>query len=84
MMRRSSPEKHRRLFCSLRDANIGVQLHYSPIHLQPFYRGLGFREGDFKNAELYAQSAMSVPLYPGLDDNAIDRVIQALEREDEY
>ena len=57
---------HRRVFEGLRAAGIGVQLHYTPVHLQPYYRRLGFREGDFPVAEAYASSAISLPLYPGL------------------
>jgi dTDP-4-amino-4,6-dideoxygalactose transaminase len=43
-----------------------VQLHYNPVHLHPYYRDLGFREGQFPEAEAYALNAISLPLYPGL------------------
>jgi dTDP-4-amino-4,6-dideoxygalactose transaminase len=62
----SSPEHHRRVFEDLRYADIGVQLHYTPVHLQPYYRKLGFIEGDFPNAEAYGSSAITLPLFPGL------------------
>ena len=48
----------------MRENNIGVQLHYQPIHLNPYYRNLGFKNGDFPNAELYGQNAFSIPLFP--------------------
>lgn len=73
-----NPDQHRRVFEGLREANIGVQLHYSPVHLQPYYRRLGFSEGDFPEAELYAHNAMSLPLYPGLKESDQDRVVKVL------
>jgi UDP-4-amino-4,6-dideoxy-N-acetyl-beta-L-altrosamine transaminase len=71
-------EHHRRVFEGLRAAGIGVQLHYSPVHLQPHYRRLGFAEGDFPEAEGYARSAISLPLYPGLQEHEQERVVQVL------
>ena len=62
----TSPAHHRKVFEGLRAAGIGVQLHYTPVHLQPYYRRLGFQEGDFPEAEAYATNAISLPLYPGL------------------
>ena len=50
----ATSEQHRRVFEGLRAAAIGVQLHYTPVHLQPYYRKLGFHEGDFPEAEVYA------------------------------
>jgi UDP-4-amino-4,6-dideoxy-N-acetyl-beta-L-altrosamine transaminase len=70
--------RHRRLFEGLRAAGIGVQLHYSPVHLQPDYRRLGFKPGDFPQAEAYARSAISLPLFPGLTEAEQDRVVETL------
>jgi UDP-4-amino-4,6-dideoxy-N-acetyl-beta-L-altrosamine transaminase len=72
------PEHHRHVFEGLRAAGIGVQLHYSPVHLQPYYRRLGFAEGDFPEAEAYAGNAISLPLYPGLADQEQEWVATAL------
>jgi UDP-4-amino-4,6-dideoxy-N-acetyl-beta-L-altrosamine transaminase len=69
---------HRKLFDGLRSAGIGVQLHYTPVHLQPYYRRLGFQEGDFPVAEGYATNAISLPLYPGLQDHDLKRVVDTL------
>lgn len=66
-LRAASAEKHRQVFEGLRAVGIGVQLHYTPVHLQPYYRRLGFREGDFPEAEAYATNVISLPLYPGLN-----------------
>ena len=65
-LQQATAEKHRRVFEGLRAAGIGVQLHYSPVHLQPYYRHMGFKEGDSPGAEAYSSSAISLPLFPGL------------------
>ncbi len=57
---------HKDIFKFLRESNIGVQVHYIPIHCQPYYKKLGFKKGDFPNAEEYANRAISIPIYPGL------------------
>ena len=72
------PDHHRRVFEGLRAAGIGVQLHYTPVHLQPYYRRLGFRKGDFPEAEAYGTNAISLPLYPGLNDHDLQRVVDTL------
>ena len=74
----TSPVHHRQVFDGLRAAGIGVQLHYTPVHLQPYYRRLGFQEGDFPEAEAYATNAISLPLYPGLQDHDLQRVADTL------
>ena len=73
-----SPDHHRQVFDGLRAAGIGVQLHYTPVHLQPYYRRLGFQEGDFPEAEAYASNAISLPLYPGLQETDLQRVADTL------
>ncbi|MBS4051179.1 MAG: UDP-4-amino-4,6-dideoxy-N-acetyl-beta-L-altrosamine transaminase [Methylomonas sp.] len=59
---------HREVFCRLRDAGIGVNLHYIPVHLQPYYRQRGFKPGDFPQAERYYAEAITLPLYPDLSE----------------
>lgn len=66
------------VFARLREAGIGVNVHYEPIPLQPYYRGLGFRPGQFPAAEAYAAKALSIPLYPSMTDAQQDRVMAAL------
>jgi len=68
----------RRVFDSLRSAGIWVQVHYIPVHLQPYYRQLGFAAGDFPVAENYYARTLSIPMYAGLSDAAQDRVVEAL------
>ena len=77
-LQRVTAEQHRQVFEWLRAAGIGVQLHYSPVHLQPYYRALGFAEGQFPEAESYARRAISLPLFPALSELEQDRVMQAL------
>ncbi|MCC2615104.1 UDP-4-amino-4,6-dideoxy-N-acetyl-beta-L-altrosamine transaminase [Aestuariibacter halophilus] len=67
------------VFEGLRNKGIGVNVHYIPIHLQPYYRKLGFKPGQFPHAEDYYHRAITLPLFPGLSADEQDRVIQALE-----
>jgi len=67
-LQKANVEGHRQVFEGLRANGIGVQLHYSPVHLQPYYRAMGFAEGQCPEAEAYASSAISLPLYPGLGE----------------
>ena len=71
---------HRQVFKGLRAAGIGVNLHYIPVHLQPYYRDLGFAEGDFPEAERYYAEAISLPLFPLLTDEQQDFVVEQLRR----
>ena len=69
------------VFAALRAARIGVNVHYIPIHTQPYYRHLGFMPGDFPAAESYYARAMSLPLFPALTDAQQERVAEVLRRE---
>ena len=71
--------QHRDVFEALRGKGIGTQLHYWPVHLNPYFRDLGFKEGDFINSEIYANRALSLPLFPGLKDVEINYVSHVLE-----
>jgi UDP-4-amino-4,6-dideoxy-N-acetyl-beta-L-altrosamine transaminase len=66
------------VFSALRDAGVGVNVHYIPIHTQPHYRRLGFQPGQFPSAEAYYAQAISLPLYPHLSEFQQDHVIEAL------
>jgi UDP-4-amino-4,6-dideoxy-N-acetyl-beta-L-altrosamine transaminase len=72
------------VFQALRAAGIGVNVHYSPIPLQPFWRARGFAPGDFPQAEAYHAGALSLPLHPALTDAqqqfVVDTLLQALQR----
>jgi dTDP-4-amino-4,6-dideoxygalactose transaminase len=66
------------VFEALRDRGIGVQIHYIPVHTQPYYQQLGFNWGDFPIAEQYYQEVLSLPLYPTLTETEQDQVIRSL------
>lgn len=70
---------HREVFESLRSQGIGVNLHYIPVHLQPYYRNLGFGPGQFPEAERYYAEAISLPMYPTLGDAQQAEVVAALQ-----
>jgi dTDP-4-amino-4,6-dideoxygalactose transaminase len=71
---------HRQVFEALRQAQIGVNLHYIPVHTQPYYQQLGFKWGDFPEAEKYYQEVISLPLYYGLAEKEQDKVISILKK----
>jgi UDP-4-amino-4,6-dideoxy-N-acetyl-beta-L-altrosamine transaminase len=66
------------VYDSLRAAGIGINVHYTPIHLQPYYKALGFSAGDFPEAERHGEEAITLPLYPGLSEAEQDEVVAAL------
>jgi UDP-4-amino-4,6-dideoxy-N-acetyl-beta-L-altrosamine transaminase len=66
------------VFAALRQAGVGVNVHYIPVHTQPYYRRLGFGSGDFPVAEAYYEEALTLPLYPGLTEAEQDVVIARL------
>jgi len=71
-------KSHKEIFNELREAGIGVNVHYIPVHIQPYYQSLGFEVGSFINAELYYSKAISIPLYAQLTLSEQNIVIQSL------
>lgn len=71
--------KHRYIFNGLREKDIGVNLHYIPVHTHPYYQKLGFQWGDFPNAEKYYRSAISLPIFPSLKSNEQNYVIKSVK-----
>lgn len=70
--------RHKTIFEALRERGIGVNLHYMPVHLQPYYRAMGFSEGQFPEAERYYHEAISLPLFPTMSESQQDTVVEAL------
>ncbi|MDH5185250.1 MAG: DegT/DnrJ/EryC1/StrS family aminotransferase [Gammaproteobacteria bacterium] len=68
------------IYAQMQAAGIGVNVHYIPIHTQPYYRRLGFKPGDFPRAEQYYSQALTLPLYPALEQQqyVIDTLEQSL------
>jgi UDP-4-amino-4,6-dideoxy-N-acetyl-beta-L-altrosamine transaminase len=75
-------ENRRDVFERMRENGIGVNVHYIPVHTQPFYQNLGFKKGDFPIAEAYYEKAMSLPLFPDLREQQVTRVCDSLRRRD--
>ena len=75
-----TPVRRLDVFNALRAAQIGVNVHYIPIHTQPYYRALGFQPGDFPAAEQYYAQAVSLPLFPALTAAQQDHVAATLRR----
>lgn len=71
-------KSHRQVFEELRQWGIMVNLHYIPVHTQPYYKKMGFKWGDFPEAERYYQEAISLPMYVGLSDEEQDYVVNKL------
>jgi UDP-4-amino-4,6-dideoxy-N-acetyl-beta-L-altrosamine transaminase len=70
--------RRRATFDALRAHGVGVNVHYIPVHTQPYYREMGFKDGDFPNAEAYYEGAISLPMYATLTDDEQGRVLEAL------
>ncbi|BFM50867.1 UDP-4-amino-4,6-dideoxy-N-acetyl-beta-L-altrosamine transaminase [Marinomonas sp. THO17] len=76
------PKEHKKarkaIFDALRSAGIGTQVHYIPVHTQPYYQDLGFDWGDFPIAEDYYQRTMSLPLFYEITRSEQERVVSIL------
>jgi UDP-4-amino-4,6-dideoxy-N-acetyl-beta-L-altrosamine transaminase len=70
--------RRRQIFDRMRAQGVGVNVHYIPVHLQPYYRRLGFAPGQFPEAERYYADALSLPIFPTLTDAAQDHVVASL------
>ena len=74
-----APARRRGLFEGLRAASIGVQVHYIPVHLHPYYRRhFGYGGGDFPVAEAFYGGEISLPLFPAMEDEDVSRVVDAV------
>lgn len=72
--------RRKEVFAGLREAGIGVNVHYIPVHLQPYYARLGFSAGDFPRAEAYYAATLSLPMYPTLAEAQQEHVAATLRR----
>jgi len=73
-------KSHVQVFDELRKNNLGVNVHYIPVHCQPYYEGMRFKQGDFPQAENYYSKAITIPLYHGLTIENQDQVIATLKK----
>lgn len=72
------PVPHRQVFERLLDARLGVNLHYIPVHLHPYYQQLGFNKGDFPQSENFYAEAISLPLFPDLSEAQQDYIVDCV------
>ena len=73
-------KSHREVVEMLRKKGIGVNVHYIPVHLQPYYYNMGFRLGDFLESELYYADAISLPIFPTLSEKEQSLVIDEIKK----
>lgn len=71
---------HRQAFEALRELGIGVNLHYIPVHTQPYYQRMGFGSGDFPEAERYYAEAISLPMFQTMSEAQQDEVVAAVRK----
>jgi len=73
-------KSHRQVFESLREQGIGVNLHYIPVHTQPYYAQMGFKPEDFPVAQDYYREAISIPMFQTMSDEQQDHVVAAINQ----
>jgi len=78
VIRLADVDRRREVFEALQAVGIGVNLHYIPVHLQPYYQRFGFKRGDFPASEDYYDRAISIPLHPGLEASDRRQIVDAL------
>lgn len=73
-------ENRKNLYDYLREKGIYTQVHYIPIHLQPYYKKFGWKKGDFPISEKYYMQCLSIPMYPSLTDDDVEYVINKIRK----
>ena len=73
------PKNRDRVHDFLKSRGIAANVHYIPIHLQPFWQRLGFKTGDFPSSEQYYSQTLTIPLFPSLTKNQQDYVIDNIQ-----
>ena len=63
----------------LRNKGIGVNIHYIPIHFQPYFKKMGFKKGMFPMSEKYFDSAISLPIHPGITRNHLIKIVKTIK-----
>jgi len=71
---------HLQVIEAMREVGVGVNLHYIPVHTQPYYERMGFRRGDYPKAEQYYSDAISLPIYPNLQEKEQYQVVSVLKQ----
>jgi dTDP-4-amino-4,6-dideoxygalactose transaminase len=74
-------KQKKNVFLKLKNAGISPQVHYMPVHLQPYYRdNFGYKMGDYKKSEAYYRRAITLPLYPELKLSEVEYVLSVLRK----
>lgn len=73
-------KSHHEVFVSLREQGIGVNLHYIPVHTQPYFQRMGFEPEDFPQAQRYYREAISLPIFQTMTEQQQDQVLMALRK----
>lgn len=72
-------ENREKFYFDARNTGLNLQVHYIPVHTQPYYQSLGYKWGDFKNAEEYYKHCISLPLYPDLTDEDLEEIVRRIK-----
>tara|TARA_B110000261_G_scaffold162122_1_gene205026 strand:- start:413 stop:1570 length:1158 start_codon:yes stop_codon:yes gene_type:complete len=76
----SIKKTRKQVFDKLRENGVGVNVHYIPIHLHPYYKKLQFKEGDFPNSELYYSKAITIPLFHTMTFKQQDNIVSSIKK----
>ena len=79
-IRLKDKKKRKKVFQMLRSKGIGVQVHYIPVYLQPFYRKMGYRKGICPKAEDFYEREISLPIFPAMKNEELKKVIEVVEK----
>ena len=71
--------KRRALYDYLRAHHIFAQVHYIPVHLQPYYQSLGFKKGDYPKAEAHYENCLSLPIFPSITEEELEYTIATIK-----
>lgn len=72
-------ENRKEFYFKAKEKGLNLQVHYIPVHLQPYYQRLGYKKGDYPKAEAYYDKCISLPLYPSLTDSELTFIVKALK-----
>lgn len=72
-------ENREKFFSDAKNIGLNLQVHYIPVHTQPYYQQFGYKKGDFPNAEKYYEQCISLPLYPDLTDKDLKEIIKRIK-----
>ena len=73
-------ENRKEFYFKAKEVGLNLQVHYIPVHTQPYYQGLGYKWGDYPNAEDYYNHCISLPLYPDLKNSDLKEIVKRIKR----